>query len=167
MKKWYTPAERIPDRDDQIIAVWYDGQVTYHNRCPNLAMDMLKLWRFLPTPEEATEEAELESLPLSKELPPICRETMTMEISEQIQVTLFPEKQGQPSVDVIQLDLTQIEGNKISVFLTPCEALEVAAALSTAVQFYLYNQGQYRKEVLEPRKIIADQRKKNENRDYE
>lgn len=53
---WYTPAERIPDRDDEIIAVWDDGQVTYHNRCPSLNMDKLVLWSFLPTAEEAKKE---------------------------------------------------------------------------------------------------------------
>jgi hypothetical protein len=93
-------------------------------------------------------------------LPKICREKMTMVINDQMIVTLFPGPQGQPRVDVLQLDLTQIEGQKVSIFLTPCEALEVCTALSTAVQFYLYNQGQYRREVLIPREKMAVHRAK-------
>lgn len=108
-------------------------------------------------PETPPAESKEES---SKGLPPICRETMSMELSDQIKVTLFPEKNGQPAVDVIQLDLTQIEGKTTSLFMTPCEAMTIISALSSAVQFYLYNQEQYRKEVLEPRLEISKERQK-------
>jgi hypothetical protein len=92
-------------------------------------------------------------------LPKIIKDTMSMDINEQIRVTLFPEDNGQPRVDVIQLDLKELEGKIHSIFVTPCEAMEIASALNTAVQFYLYNQEQYRKEVLEPREKIAKKRK--------
>lgn len=88
---------------------------------------------------------------IKKTLPKICRGTMSMDVSDQIRFILFPERQGQPAVDVIQLDLKEIEGKVTSLFLTPCEAMEVSSALNNAVQFYLYNQQQYRKEVLVPR----------------
>lgn len=94
-----------------------------------------------------------------KKLPPIMRDTMSMKINDQMEFVLFPEQNGQPSVDVIQMNLTQVEGKKTSIFMTPCEATEVIAGLSSAVQFYLYNQEQYRKEVLEPRLKIAEKRK--------
>jgi hypothetical protein len=95
-----------------------------------------------------------------KKLPPITRDTMSMKISDQMEFVLFPEKNGQPQIDVIQMKLTQIEGEETSVFMTPCEAMEVIAGLSSAVQFYLYNQEQYRKEVLEPRLDLAEKRSK-------
>ena len=97
-----------------------------------------------------------------KKLPSIMRDTMSMKISDQMEIILFPEKQEQPQIDVIQLKLTQIEGGKpTSVFMTPCEAMEIITGLSSAMQFYLYNQEQYRKEVLEPRLKIAKKRSKD------
>lgn len=95
-----------------------------------------------------------------KRLPPICRETMSLDVSPQLQVILFPERRGQPAIDTVQLRLTSVEGRQQSIFFTPCEAMEVASALNTAVQFYLYNQEQYRAEVLEPRLENARERGK-------
>lgn len=94
------------------------------------------------------------------ELPEIIKDRMDMEISDQMSVTLFPDDEGQPKCDVLKLNLTQIEGNKVSIFLTPCEAMEIASALNTAVQFYLYNQEQYREEILKLRMELAEKREK-------
>lgn len=93
-------------------------------------------------------------------LPPILKEEMTMELSEQLSITLFPKKErsDQPDVDVIRLNLIQIEGDTKHVYMTPCEALEISAGLSSAVQFFLYNQEQYRKDILQPRLKIAAKR---------
>jgi len=91
-------------------------------------------------------------------LPEVIKGKMVMEVSPQIQIILFPDYEGQPKIDVVQVDFTQLEGKKTSLFMTPCEALELLSALATAVQFYLYNQEQYRKEILEPREAIVDSR---------
>lgn len=111
---------------------------------------------------QSDSQPESEKAPPQNELPPICRETMFVDINEQVRVTLFPEKNGQPAVDVIQLDLKQIEGTLSTVYMTPCETMEIVSGLSSAVQFYLYNQEQYRKEVLEPRLQVSKDREKNE-----
>lgn len=94
------------------------------------------------------------------ELPEIIKDRMDMEINDQMSVTLFPDDEGQPKCDVFKLNLTQIEGNKVSIFLTPCEAMEIASALNMAVQFYLYNQEQYREEVLKLRMELSEKREK-------
>lgn len=94
------------------------------------------------------------------ELPEIIKDRMDMEINDQMSVTLFPDDEGQPKCDVLKLNLTQIEGNKVSIFLTPCEAMEIASALNMAVQFYLYNQEQYREEVLKLRMELSEKREK-------
>jgi hypothetical protein len=91
-------------------------------------------------------------------LPEIITEPMELELGEQLTITLFPEKQGQPEIDVIKVSLTQIEGKKTDLYFTPCEALELAAGLTITAQHYLYNQEQYRKEILMPRVIIAETR---------
>ena len=91
-------------------------------------------------------------------LPEIIKDRMDLEISPQLSITLFPENEGQPGIDVIKVNFVEIEGKKTAIFLTPCEAMELASGLNTSVQFYLYNQEQYRKEILEPREKIAQQR---------
>jgi hypothetical protein len=96
-------------------------------------------------------------------LPDIIKDRMDMEINDQLSVTLFPEDEGQPRCDVLKLNFTEIEGKKTSLFLTPCEAMEIASALNTAVQFYLYNQEQYRKDILEPRMTLANERSASES----
>lgn len=96
------------------------------------------------------------------ELPEIIEDRMDMEINEQLSVTLFPEDEGQPKCDVLKLNFTEIEGKKTSIYMTPCEAMEIASALNTAVQFYLYNQEQYRKDILEPRMVLANDREVKE-----
>jgi len=83
---------------------------------------------------------------------------MDLEIGDQLSITLFPEPEGQPEIDVIKVTFTEVEGKKTSIFLTPDEAMELASGLITTVQFYLFNQEQYRKEILEPREKIAAQR---------
>ena len=94
------------------------------------------------------------------ELPEIIKDRMDLEINDQLSLTLFPEDEGQPSVDVIKVNFTEIEGKKTSLYMTPCEALELASALNSTVQFYLYNQDQYRNEILEPRLKLAAEREK-------
>jgi hypothetical protein len=96
------------------------------------------------------------------QLPEIIKDRMDMEINEQLSVTLFPEDEGQPKCDVLKLNFTEIEGKKTSIYMTPCEAMEIASALNTAVQFYLYNQEQYRKDILEPRMVLANDREVKE-----
>ena len=96
-------------------------------------------------------------------LPEIIKDRMDLDLSDQLSITLFPEEEGQPSVDVIKVNLTQLEGNKVSLYLTPCEAMELSSGLITTVQFYLHNQEQYRKDILEPREKIAEQRIKKED----
>jgi hypothetical protein len=91
-------------------------------------------------------------------LPEIIKDRMDMEINDQLSITLFPEDEGQPKCDIISVNFTEIEGKKTSLYLTPCEAMEIASALNTAVQFYLYNQEQYRKDILEPRITLANER---------
>lgn len=91
-------------------------------------------------------------------LPDIIKDRMDLEVNDQISITIFPEDNGQPKCDVLMLNLTEIEGKKTSLYLTPCEAMEIASALNSAVQFYLYNQEQYRKEILEPRLESAEER---------
>lgn len=96
------------------------------------------------------------------QLPEVIKDRMDMEINEQLSVTLFPEDEGQPKCDVLKLNFTEIEGKKTSIYMTPCEAMEIASALNTAVQFYLYNQEQYRKDILEPRMVLANDREVKE-----
>ena len=91
-------------------------------------------------------------------LPEIIKDRMDLEISPQLSITLFPENRGQPGIDVIKVNFADVKGKRVSIFLTPCEAMELASGLNTSVQFYLYNQEQYRKEILEPREKIAEQR---------
>jgi hypothetical protein len=111
--------------------------------------------------EDYIEDMQFGKRKKKTKLPPIIRKPLVMEINEQMSVTLFPEKNGQPKIDLICLSLKQCERNVVSVYLTPCEAMEIVAGLSSAVQFYLYNQEQYRKEVLEPRLEIAKKRTNN------
>jgi RNA polymerase-binding transcription factor DksA len=93
------------------------------------------------------------------ELPEIIKDRMDMEINEQLSITLFPEE-GQPACDVVKLNFTEVEGRKISIYMTPCEAMEIASALNTAVQFFLYNQEQYREEILKVRLKAVEARSK-------
>jgi hypothetical protein len=97
-------------------------------------------------------------------LPEIIKDRMDLEINDQISITLFPDDEGQPVCDVIKLNLTEIEGKKVTFFMTPCEAMEIATALNSAVQFYLYNQEQYRDEILGPRMKIAEEREATINK---
>lgn len=97
-------------------------------------------------------------------LPKIIKDRVDLEVSPQLRVSLFPEDQGQPKIDIVQVQLTQLEGTKTDLFLTPCEALELSAALSQIVQFYLYNQEQYRKEILIPRQKQVPLREKRKLR---
>lgn len=93
-------------------------------------------------------------------LPAIIKDRCDLVVNEQLSVQIFPDDEGQPKCDVLKLSLTQLEGTTADIYLTPCEALTIAAALNSAVEFYLYNQEQYRKEILEPREKIAAQRNK-------
>lgn len=95
------------------------------------------------------------------ELPEIIKDRMDMEINDQVSITLFPDDEGQPKCDVIKLNLKEIENKVTSLFLTPCEALEMSSALAATVQFYLYNQEQYRKEILSVRIEESDKREKS------
>ena len=92
-----------------------------------------------------------------KELPEIIKESMVMELGDQLSLTLFP-KDGQPDIDVIKLEAIQIEGDKAHIYMTPCEAAEIASGLMSAVQFYLYNQNEYREKFLKPRLKLAEER---------
>lgn len=93
-------------------------------------------------------------------LPEIIKDRMDLEFSDQMSISLFPEDQGQPECDIIRLNFKEVEGKVTSMYMTPCEAMELASALTSTVQFYLYNQEQYRKEILEPRERIAKEREK-------
>jgi hypothetical protein len=104
-------------------------------------------------------------------LPEIIKDRMDMEVSSQLSVTLFPDDEGQPKCDVMKLNFTEIEGRKNSIYMTPCEAMEIASALTAAVQFYLYNQEQYREEILGPRMKMSEERESsskehNENESF-
>lgn len=98
------------------------------------------------------------------DLPEIIKERMDLEINDQLSITLFPED-GQPKCDVIKLNFTEIEGNTTSLYLTPCEAMEIASALNTSVQFYLYNQEQYREEILKLRTQLVEKRLEQKNKE--
>lgn len=98
-------------------------------------------------------------------LPEIIKDRMDLEINDQISITLFPDDEGQPKCDVIKLNLTEIGGKKMEAFMTPCEAMEIATALNSAVQFFLYNQEQYRDEILGPLMKIAEERELSINKD--
>lgn len=101
------------------------------------------------------------------ELPEIIKDRMDLEVNDQISVTLFPDDEGQPKCDVLKLNFTEIEGKKTSLYMTPCEAMEIASALNTAVQFYLYNQEQYREEILKKRMEAAEERnRESDNNDF-
>jgi hypothetical protein len=91
-------------------------------------------------------------------LPKIIKDRVDLEISPQLRVSLFPENMGQPKIDIVQVCLKQLEGAESNIFLTPDEALELSAALNQVVQFYLFNQVQYRKDILIPREKIAKKR---------
>ena len=93
-------------------------------------------------------------------LPKIIKDRVDLEVSPQLCVSLFPEDQGQPKIDIVQVKLKQLEGNTTDLFLTPCEALELSAALNQVVQFYLFNQEQYREEILKPRERLVAKRSK-------
>jgi len=96
-------------------------------------------------------------------LPEIIKDRMDLEVNDQLSVTLFPDDVGQPKCDVIKLNFTEIEGRQNSIYMTPCEAMEIASALNSAVQFYLYNQEQYREEILGPRMVISKERESSED----
>lgn len=83
-----------------------------------------------------------------EELSPIIKDEMIMDVNSQISVSLFPPDEGQPEIDIIKLSLKQIEGIVSILFFTPCEAIEVSQALMSIVQLYLYNQEQYREDIL-------------------
>jgi hypothetical protein len=96
---------------------------------------------------------------------------MDLDVNSQISITLFPEDVGQPKCDVLKLNFTEIGGKKTSIYMTPCEAMEIAGALNSAVQFYLYNQEQYREEILGPRIKMSEERESsskehNENESF-
>jgi hypothetical protein len=91
-------------------------------------------------------------------LPKIIKDRMDLQINEQVTITLFPDDEGQPKCDIIKLSMLQLEGNKIELFFTPCEVMELASAFTQTVQFYLYNQQQYRAEVLSLRNRLAAKR---------
>jgi len=95
-----------------------------------------------------------------KKLPPLLNEPIMAEVNDQIRITVFPEDMGQPLMDKVRLDLTQIEGKTTSMYMTPCEALEIGQALIGAVQMYLYNQKEYRSTILEPRLKESAKREK-------
>ena len=99
------------------------------------------------------------------ELPEIIKDRMDLEINDQLSITLFPDDANQPKCDVIKLNFTEIEEKKTSIYMTSCEAMEIASALSSAVQFYLYNQEQYREEVLDPRMKMSNDRELNDIED--
>jgi hypothetical protein len=94
-------------------------------------------------------------------LPEIIKYRMDMEINDQLSVTLFPDDEGQPKCDVLKLNLTEIDEKKISIYMTPCEAMEIASALNSAVQFYLHNQEQYREEILCNRMKLSEECEKS------
>jgi hypothetical protein len=93
-------------------------------------------------------------------LPKIIKDRMDLYLNDQLTITLFPDPEGQPEIDVIKVNFKDLEGNDLPLYLTPCEAMELSSGLTAAVQFYLYNQKQYRKDILEPREIIVEQRLK-------
>lgn len=136
-----------------------EGQIKYFKDYWEKGQDEA-LFEVFSQSDPQSENPSVESPPKINELPAICRETMYVDISEQVRITLFPEKNGQPAVDVIRLDLKQVEGTTTTLYMTPCEAMEIVSGLSSAVQFYFYNQEQYRKEVLEPRLEISKERQK-------
>jgi hypothetical protein len=97
---------------------------------------------------------------MPSKLSKIIKDRIDLEVSPQLCVSLFPEDKGRPKIDIVQIKLTELEGNKTSLYLTPCESLELASALNSIVQFYLYNQQQYRKDILIPRLELVKQRDK-------
>lgn len=68
-------------------------------------------------------------------LPPLINEPIIAEVNDQVRVTVFPEDEGQPLVDKVRLDLTQIEGKMTALYMTPCEALEIGQALIGACRY--------------------------------
>jgi hypothetical protein len=92
------------------------------------------------------------------ELPEIIKDRMDLKISDQLSIILFPDDEGQPSVDVIKVKLTEVDRKEYNIYITPCEAMELASGLNMAVQMYLYNQEQYREEILEPRMKLVKKR---------
>jgi len=95
-------------------------------------------------------------------LPKIIKDCVDLEINPQLCISLFPEDVGQPKIDIVRINFTQLEGKKTSIYLTPDEALELSSALSQISQFYLYNQAQYRKDILRPKeKMIVKRIKKS------
>ena len=98
----------------------------------------------------------------SKRIPPKFKGPLMMEIEEGIQVTLFPKmKKGQPSVDILELNVTSLENETFTLAMTPAEALDISQALQSAVQMYLFNQKQYRTEVLVPQKRYVEKFEKS------
>jgi len=93
-------------------------------------------------------------------LPKIIKDRMDLFLNDQLTITLFPEPEGQPEIDVIKVNFKDLEGNELPLYLTPCEAMELSSGLTAAVQFYLYNQEQYRTDILKPREKISAQRLK-------
>ena len=91
-------------------------------------------------------------------LPKIIKDRVDLEISPQLLISLFPEDVGQPKIDIVRITLKQLENKVTDLFLTPDEALELSSALSQIVQFYLFNQVQYRKDILVPKEKIAKKR---------
>ena len=94
-------------------------------------------------------------------LPKIIKDRVDLEISPQLLISLFPEDVGQPKIDIVRITLKQLENKVTDLFLTPDEALELSSALSQIVQFYLFNQVQYRKDILVPKEKIAKKRISN------
>ena len=97
-------------------------------------------------------------------LPPITKEPIVAEASDQLRVTIFPPgEDGQPEIDTIRVDFKTVEGKETAICMTPCEALELSQCLSGALQMFLYNQEQYRNDVLIPRLQNAKERQKLAN----
>lgn len=100
--------------------------------------------------------------PPVRRLPPI-QKRGTIVFSDQIRIELYPRKDEynpRPDIDCLRLIMTSVEGGERKLDMTPCEALEIGAALGIGVQWFLYNQLQYRKEILEPRLRLGNTRRR-------
>lgn len=90
------------------------------------------------------------------------KDTIEMEVIPGLKITLFPKMEpGQPEIDIVRVDFTQIEGDTRSICMTPTEAIDLSGGLMSAVQMYLFNQKQYRKEILTPQLRIVKKRQQN------
>lgn len=83
-------------------------------------------------------------------------------LSEQITVEAYPKKMkhDRSDIDVLRFTMTNSEGEKQVIDMTPDEALEIAGYLNTAATFWLMNYKPYWDTFMKRKRELAKKLKK-------